>query len=50
MLANKTIITASLTSLVLFEGFRAWFILQHLRGYKPFITVVENQYEISEAL
>jgi hypothetical protein len=22
-------------------GFRAWFILQHLRGYKPFITKVQ---------
>jgi hypothetical protein len=21
-------------------GFRAWFILQHLRGYRPFITKV----------
>jgi LysM repeat protein len=34
----------------MFDGFRAWFILQHLRGYKPFITVVENQYEISDTL
>ncbi|RAV27887.1 DUF3289 family protein [Sinomicrobium soli] len=23
------------------EGFRAWFVLQHLRGYKPFITKME---------
>ncbi|MBM6671226.1 MULTISPECIES: DUF3289 family protein [Bacteroidaceae] len=24
------------------NGFCAWFILQHLRGYKPFVTVMEN--------
>ena len=25
------------------DGFCAWFILQHLRGYKPFITVMEKE-------
>jgi hypothetical protein len=25
----------------LFDGFKAWFILQHFRGYKPFITKIE---------
>ena len=25
------------------NGFCAWFILQHLRGYKPFITVMEKE-------
>ncbi len=24
------------------DGFCAWFILQHLRGYKPFVTVMEK--------
>ena len=24
-----------------YEGFRAWFILQHVRGYRPFVTRVE---------
>jgi hypothetical protein len=33
-----------------FDGFRAWFILQHLRGYKPFITVMENEFDISDTL
>jgi uncharacterized protein (TIGR03034 family) len=31
-------------------GFRAWFILQHIRGYKPFITVMENEFDLSGAL
>ncbi|GHT58438.1 hypothetical protein FACS18945_4320 [Bacteroidia bacterium] len=26
------------------EGFRAWFILQHYRGYRPFVTVMEKKY------
>lgn len=25
------------------EGFCAWFILQHLRGYKPFVTIMEKR-------
>jgi len=25
----------------LFEGFKAWFVLQHFRGFKPFITKIE---------
>ena len=25
------------------RGFCAWFILQHLRGYKPFITIMEKE-------
>lgn len=28
-------------------GFRAWFILQHIRGYRPFITVMENDFDIN---
>lgn len=24
-------------------GFCAWFILQHLRGYKPFVTIMEKE-------
>jgi hypothetical protein len=32
------------------EGFRAWYILQHLRGYKPFITVMENEFDITDTL
>lgn len=28
-------------------GFRAWFILQHLRGYKPFLTKVQFEKEFS---
>ena len=24
------------------EGFRAWFILQHCKGYKPFVTIMEE--------
>ena len=28
------------------EGFRAWFILQHYRGYRPFITVMEKEITI----
>jgi hypothetical protein len=31
-------------------GFRAWFILQHIRGYKSFVTVIENTFEISGTL
>ena len=25
------------------QGFCAWFILQHLRGYKPFVTIMEKE-------
>jgi hypothetical protein len=25
------------------NGFCAWFILQHLRGYKPFVTIMETE-------
>ncbi|NLR59157.1 DUF3289 family protein [Chitinophaga polysaccharea] len=28
-------------------GFRAWFILQHLRGYKPFLTKVQFEKEFT---
>jgi hypothetical protein len=28
-------------------GFRAWFLLQHLRGYKPFLTKVQFEKEFS---
>lgn len=31
-------------------GFRAWFMLQHLRGYLPFWTVVETEADIEGAL
>jgi len=27
-------------------GFRAWFILQHYRGYRPFITIMEKEIEL----
>jgi hypothetical protein len=27
------------------EGFRAWFILQHYRGYRPFINIMKNNDE-----
>lgn len=30
----------------LWAGFRAWYILQHVRGYKPFITQMIYNYEI----
>jgi hypothetical protein len=32
------------------DGFRAWFILQHLRGYIPFWTVIETESEIEGSL
>lgn len=32
------------------DGFRAWFILQHLRGYIPFWTVIETDVEIEGSL
>lgn len=32
------------------QGFRAWFILQHDRGYKPFITVVEMEVPFDESI
>jgi len=25
------------------QGFCSWFILQHLRGYRPFITIMEKE-------
>lgn len=31
-------------------GFRAWFMLQHLRGYIPFWTVIETEAEIEGSL
>ena len=31
------------------EGFRAWFILQHVRGYKPFVTVIEFDVEFTKS-
>ncbi|PSL49722.1 uncharacterized protein DUF3289 [Chitinophaga niastensis] len=31
-------------------GFRAWFILQHLRGYKPFLTKVKFEKEFSGSI
>jgi LysM repeat protein len=32
------------------DGFRAWFILQHLRGYIPFWTVIETEAEFEGSL
>lgn len=32
------------------DGFRAWFILQHLRGYIPFWTVIETEADIDGSL
>ena len=32
------------------RGFCAWFILQHLRGYKPFITKITFEKEFSGTL
>ena len=32
------------------RGFCAWFILQHLRGYKPFITKTAFEKEFSGTL
>lgn len=32
------------------SGFRAWYILQHLRGYKPFLTVIENEFVLRGTL
>ncbi len=32
------------------DGFRAWFILEHLRGYIPFWTVIETEAEIEGSL
>ena len=29
------------------RGFRAWFILQHYFGYRPFITVLERDFDVS---
>ena len=29
---------------VFFAGFRAWFILQHIKGFKPFIVRMVNNY------
>lgn len=34
----------------LIDGFRAWFILQHLRGYIPFWTVIETEADIEGSL
>lgn len=34
---------ASTTANGIAEGFCAWFILQHLRGYKPFVTIMEKR-------
>jgi len=33
-------------------GFRAWFMLQHLKrfAYKPFLTVIELEYDFSGKL
>jgi len=31
-------------------GFASWWILQHRKGYKPFITQVNVRYKISGAL
>lgn len=32
------------------QGFRAWFILQHERGYKPFVTVVELELPFDQSI
>lgn len=32
------------------NGFRAWFILQHLKGYKPFITKITFEKEFKNSL
>jgi len=31
-------------------GFRAWFVLQHQRGYKPFVTVVELEVPFDQSI
>jgi hypothetical protein len=33
-----------------FDGFTAWFLLQHFRGYKPFITKITLDRELKGAL
>jgi hypothetical protein len=32
------------------EGFRAWFILQHYRGYRPFVNIMEEEITIEDKL
>lgn len=31
-------------------GFCAWFILQYLRGYKPFVTVMEKDITLNNTI
>ena len=31
-------------------SFRAWFILQHYRGYRPFVTIMEKEIPIEGQL
>lgn len=29
------------------KGFVSWYYLQHVRGYKPLLTIIENEYDIN---
>jgi hypothetical protein len=46
--AAAAVATPYLLARLAARGFRAWFILQHFRGYRPFITVMERDFPIGK--
>lgn len=45
-----TAIAARELMIVAGKGFRAWFILQHFKGYRPFVTEMEQPYIIEGSI